>query len=532
MTSLNYRQGAVTRPTDPTLLRKLDDLVRAFPQAEAHREGLRRLGSEVVYARELTEGEFRPLGGVWIALVRFSEGIENRLGLTREVLLLYSPHRDLQFRTFQAIGLLLQGEALPREVTSGVALVSSPDPRQEQKLDDWSRTQLTAIPLPSTTAETDVLAREIVRALERRLFSRDLYAETLPVSGRGFFGRRTLLQALLNDARSHRVSGIFGLRKSGKTSLLKQIGEELRGVDDERFVFVLRDLESYPSPPRPVVAPLLVDLREAMLDALRAAKLRTRELMDITEPEDMLAFKRALQAVLRKERGRDVHIIIALDEIEFLFPPDCLHLETQEVQEIPQFLGVLRSLTQENENFSFLIAGLASASIEEGILYGRHNPLFSWAKAYYVPPFSIEEASELLRELGRRMGIEWDGAAIGLVHSESGGHPFLLRDLASVVSRQLPLAAGQRGIRPGDVHRKLVSWKRSIAGQVAEIIQHIERFYPTEKLLLDAYREDPALFRDLVEGESMALHHLIQLGLLRETSSEEYALSSLIESRG
>lgn len=529
---MNYGQGAVTPPTDPTLLRKLDELVRVFPQAQAHREALRRLGSEVVYARELTEGEFRALGGVWIALVRFSEGIENRLGLTREVLLLYSPHRDLQYRTFQAIGSLLQGDFLPREATSGVALVSCPDPRQEQKLDDWSRTHLTAIPLPPSTDETDDLAREIVRALERRLFSRDLYAETLPVTGQGFFGRRTLLQALLNDARSHRVSGIFGLRKSGKTSLLKQIGEELRGVDGRRFVFVLRDLESYPSPPSPVVAPLLVDLREAIVDELRAAKLRTRELAEIGEPEDMLAFKRALQTVLRKERARGIHVVVALDEIEFFFPPDRLQLETEEVQEIPQFLGVLRSLTQESENFSFLIAGLASASIEEGMLYGRHNPLFSWAKAYYVPPFSLEEASELLRELGRRMGIEWDDAAIRLVHAESGGHPFLLRDLASVVARQLPLAAGQRGIRPGDVHRKLVSWKRSIAGQVAEIIQHVDRFYPTEKLLLDAYREDPALFRDLVEGESMALHHLVQLGLLRETSPGQYALSSLIESCG
>lgn len=179
-----------------------------------------------------------------------------------------------------------------------------------------------------------------------------------------------------------------------------------------------------------------------------------------------------------------------------------------------------------------MIAGLASASIEEGMLYGRHNPLFSWGRTYYVPPFSVDEATELLRDLGRRMGIEWDDGAIDLVHSESGGHPFLLRDLASVVARQLPLAAGQRGIRPGDVHRQLVSWKRSIAGQVAEIIQHVERFYPTEKLLLDAYREDPALFHDLVEGEAIALHHLIELGLLRETSPGEYALSSLIEPRG
>ena len=327
------------------------------------------------------------------------------------------------------------------------------------------------------------------------------------------------------------MSGIFGLRKSGKTSLLMRIGEELGKVSDQTFLFVLRDLESYPSPPKPVVAPLIVDLRDALLDELRRSNLRTRELAELGDTGDMLAFKRALQAILRKEREQGVHIIIALDEIEFFFPADRSELETPEVQEIPQFLGVLRSLAQENDNFSFLIAGLASASVEKGMLYGRHNPLFSWAKSYYVPPFSIDEATELLRELGRHMGIKWDAAAIALVHAETGGHPFLLRDLASVVARQLPLTAGERRIRAGNVHRKLGPWRRATAGQIYEIIQHVERFYPAEKLLVDAYREDVGMFRELLEGEPMALHHLIELGLLDETSPGEYALSPLLESR-
>ncbi len=181
--TVNYRRGAVTPPTDPTLLRKLDELVRQFPSAAGHREALSSLGSQIVYATELNAPDVLPFGGVWIALVRFSEPIENTLGLTREVLLLYSPHSDLQYRAFQAISKILDGDFLPREVTSGVALVCSPDPNQERKLDDWSRTHLTAVPLPYSTTETDVLAREILKGLERRLFLATCSQRRVPLLG-------------------------------------------------------------------------------------------------------------------------------------------------------------------------------------------------------------------------------------------------------------------------------------------------------------------------------------------------------------
>lgn len=89
--------------------------------------------------------------------------------------------------------------------------------------------------------------------------------------------------------------------------------------------------------------------------------MRTRELADLHDTFDMLAFKRALQTVLRKEP--ELRIIIALDEVEYLCPPDKISIETAETQEIPQFFGVLRSLVQETDNFTFALAGLASAVI-------------------------------------------------------------------------------------------------------------------------------------------------------------------------
>lgn len=521
-----FSQGAIRPPTDFALQQHLAALETQFPSAKEHRIAFRELGSEYVYARSLDGWEFREIAGSWVALIRFGLAVETMFGLTREVAILYTAHADLQIRTFNAIPRILA--SLPRQVTPGVVLVSSPDGRQDQKLDDWSDLRLTAIPVPRVLADTTDPWRIILRTLEQRLFTRDLYAETSPVTGGGFFGRQILLQSLVDDVHSRRVPGIFGLRKTGKTSLLKTLGQLLAESAEPKFIFVLRDLESLPSLPKEVIRPLLLELHADILNQLRENSLRTRELAELSDPGDLLGFKRALQTLLRKA-DPPFQLVVALDEVEYLCPPDRIDIETPETQEIPQFFGVLRSLLQETDNFTFVFAGLASATIEAGTLFGRHNPLFSWAKAYYVPPFLPEEATQLLRELGRRMGIRWQINAEDEVYAQTGGHPYLLRDLASTVTSSLPLDATQRHVTRGGVLRRVPEWKRTVAGNINEILSHVERYYPSERLLLDYLLEDEAAFAELAESEPLHLHHLLSLGLVLEPRAGSFKPSSLVE---
>lgn len=523
----DFVDGAVRPPTHVELERHLEDLERVYPIVAVHRKGLRELGSEIVYARAL--GEWQPVGaGAWAALVRFGLKMETMFGLTREVLLLYTPHRDLQIRTFHALPQII--EDLPREVTLGLALVCSPDSRAAEKLDDWSTGRFLGVPVPADESDLREPGRQLLKMLQERIFTRDLYAETAPVSGSDFYGRRILLQSLVHDVEDGRVFGVFGLRKSGKTSILKRVGEELRASGQESsYAFVLRDLESLPSLPREVVRPLVADLRDDILSELRRLNLRTREIAEMNDPADMLEFKRALQAVLKKEGRSGLKLVVALDEVEYLCPPEALAEISLEAQEIPQFFGVLRSLAQENDSFTFAVAGLASSAVEAGMLFGRHNPLFSWAKRYYVPPFTHEESTQILRSLGSRMGVGWEDAAIDLVNTHSGGHAYLLRDFASSVVRRLPLSPSQRVVTRSEVNRAALSWRRRIAANLAEIVSHLDRYYPTERVLVDVLLEDVAAFPEIAADEPQALEHLLQLGLITETAPNAFAASSLLE---
>jgi inosine-uridine nucleoside N-ribohydrolase len=153
----------------------------------------------------------------------------------------------------------------------------------------------------------------------------------------------------------------------------------------------------------------------------------------------------------------------------------------------------------------------------------------AWAKPYYLPPFSFDEAQELLQTLGGTMGVQWDDRALDAVYSESGGHPFLLRDLASTVVTHMPLTTTRRTATRSDVTRRLGSWRRQTAANVQEILSHIARYYPTEQVLLDILLEDPSAFSELVDDEQTAVYHLIQLGLIVDTDGDGFTPSPLVD---
>ncbi|MFY1668755.1 AAA family ATPase [Plantactinospora sp. WMMB334] len=454
-----------------------------------------------------------------IALVRFSGAIEAAFGLTREVLFFYSPYRDLQIRTFNAAKKSLSN--LPREVTPDMMFFWAPDERLREKLDDWSSGNFLAIPL-ELPGNGDPIS--LISLFRDYIFSRDLFYETTPVRGERFFGRRRLLQSLREDVRSQRVTGLFGLRKSGKTSVLFELAQTL---DNKQTIIVLRDLESLPSPPADPVPDLLQDLVDDLLSQLRSRELRSQELTALPSNFSLPEFKRGFQTILRRLNSEDVKVVLMLDEIEYLTPSDRIDVAEGDMTSIAQFLGVLRSLVQENGNFTFLLSGLTSSIIESGRLYGRPNPLFSWAKANFLAPFERHEADDLANSVGRKMGISIDGGALEALFDASGGHAFLYRHLASTVVQDLPVDVFHRQIRRTDVLRALEPWRRLVAGNMQEMLNHIKRYYQDEAYLLEILREEPTEFPTIAEAAPLALGHLISLGLVQQTD-DAYELTPVL----
>ncbi len=506
-------------PSNAATVRKVAELETAFPEAAKHRSMLQALGSQFVYANVVMVRDDKQLG---YALARFSGAIEAAFGITREVMLFYSPYYDLQIRTFAKAKELLAG--LPREATPDLIFFSSPDDRLTIKLEDWSVLGFTAIPLSNQLTSEPL---ELVSLLRDYVYARDLFYETTPVRGERFFGRKTLMQELRDDIENQRVSGVFGLRKSGKTSVLQQLAETLTS---STLVPIFVDLEVLPSPPDDPTRAFITTLASGIGAAVRKRGYQAGVLDRVAEDPRPKALLSAMSRTLELLADDGIRVVLLLDEIEFLTPTDQVDVAEGSFAGVAQTLGVLRSLVQSTENFTFLISGLTNDILESGRLYGRPNPLFSWAKARYIGPFPRGEADELATAIGARMGIELESGALAALYDGSGGHAYLYRNLASAVVSDLPVVTYRRVMRTSDVLHRLMPWKRSIAGNLDEIFGHLERYYPTESVLLDVLIESPEDFAILASSEDRAVHHLTSLGLLSE-SRGVFTGSSILELR-
>lgn len=514
--SSGWRAGAIKVPSNDQLRGHIQDLEARFPVVAEHRSTLAELGSQMVHAQKCSVSG---LNSCSLSLVRFSGAIEAAFGLTREVMFFYSPYPDLQIRELEAAKRAIK--FLKRDVTPDIIFLWSPDPRARQKLDDWSQGGFLVIPLASA-ASNDPVA--LISLLRDYIYARDLFYESTPVRGDRFFGRRQLLQALRDDVQNQRVAGLFGLRKAGKTSVLSQLADD---ISTENRVVILRDLESLPSPPVDPIPSLIKDLRADFIEVLKSRSLSHRALSQLDATADISDFRRSMQTVLRSLQERGVSIVLLLDEIEYLTPSDRIDIHEGDMTSVSQFLGALRSLVQENRNFTFVLSGLTSAIVENGRLFGRPNPLFSWAKTHFLAPFDRSEADELATSVGNRMGIQIEPAALESFFEATGGHAFLYRSLASAAVQQLPVDVFQRRISRPDVLRTLDDWKRAVAGNINEMMNHVRRYYPIEALMLELLIEAEGDFGSLANDNPLELQHLISLGLIEKVDNDYQATTVL-----
>jgi hypothetical protein len=447
--------------------------------------------------------------------VRFGGLIERTFGITREIIVYYSPYSDLQLRTLKRMSAARRQIFHP--VTPDLYLISCPDMRTAEKLEDWTRSEpYVAVALPQSTDEEHV-AVTLLESIIAQLTTRDRYDETLPVIGSDFFGRQALITALTDELRAGKVCGVFGLRKTGKTSLVKELGRRFVMADELSRLFVLRDLETLSSSVRDQETNLIKDLRVSFLEELRRLKLRTYELVQLSDQPSIADFRRALHTVLGHCRSAGVQVVLALDEVESLIGT-AEAVRTEFRPEVPEFLGAMRSLVQENENFNVMLVGLTSAVLESGQLYGRENPLFSWAKVFYLPPLDRTESANLTVRLGQRMAVRWNDAALEALFAETGGHVFLHRTLASHVVGRLPRDPADRLATVNLVQSSVRAWRRSIATRVKEMIDATARYYPDECAMLALFAENASQAAEFERTYPAMIEHLLQLGLLVEVS--------------
>jgi hypothetical protein len=205
-----------------------------------------------------------------------------------------------------------------------------------------------------------------------------------------------------------------------------------------------------------------------------------------------------------------------------------------------EFFRYLRGLSQQDNNLVSVIAAANPAICEEAQWGGQDNPIFGFYHKIFLPPLERAECDEMISKLGQGMSVSYTPESLDLIYQNTGGHPFIARQLCSAIIRLFdtrPLLVDKTEVEKG-----IQEYIFSEAKVFQEIIERLDRDFPTEKEILAvlARTEGPVPFQVLRAQHDItdedALRHLvgyqlverlgdtyqIKIGLLRRWLKEKW----------
>ncbi|NET36743.1 MAG: NACHT domain-containing protein [Cyanothece sp. SIO1E1] len=282
--------------------------------------------------------------------------------------------------------------------------------------------------LPENALCESILSEYVSRYVQRADFfdDRNAISDTL-----AFFGRTELLNRLREELLRYQGIGLFGLRKSGKTSVLYQLGFLLREhpvihIDLQRYSGENYGADLF----NEIIQQLCSLARDRISDnapqfqkfksGTPATELTVEFVKRMCELADSLQVAEYRQPIL-----------CFLDEVERILPTS--KDSRKKVEEFNAFFGSLRVLSQEQRKLAILISDVYPDCNRINHWWQEEvptNPVFSFFKEVFLSPFPEQETIQMLTSISNLMGINLDKNKATQIHAESGGHPYISRQLA------------------------------------------------------------------------------------------------------
>jgi len=203
----------------------------------------------------------------------------------------------------------------------------------------------------------------------------------------------------------------------------------------------------------------LVQLYERILYAWNIdAKAKFNIDLDLLHPQlnsndPSAEFFELTQGALKKLSKciREPRLGIFLDEIELIIPPK--EATEYALNRYLSLMRTLRGLVQEDGRVALMVAGVDPSINRINRWRHEQNPFYQLLQEVYLPPLSLTDCIQMIRNIGRQVGLVYPDESVEIIAKASGGHPFLARQLCSLVYRE---RNRQPGIVPVDSVRKAV----------------------------------------------------------------------------
>lgn len=474
---------------------------------------------DITYGRE--HGDL----SLWLAAPNAQA--RERFGLTREIAVVYSGHGQTDARVLTAIDTICSDPAFRNRVDQTLALlVHRGDQEQTEALlaptegESDSRGDRVIVPIQAAGLSDPGRGDMFVRSsIARALGGTDLFGMSSPVTTeRYFFGRQELVRAITSRTLIHRQnSGLFGLRKTGKTSVLfaaqrafqqhpmvcEYIDCHNPGFHSRRWWDVLEQISN---------------------------RCATTERTQRYTPES--AGELFVTEIRQRLREGAEAIVVMLDEVEYITQGLSGTLGAHWDADFVPFWQTIRAAHQETQGrFSFIVAGVNPASVEKPHFGDVPNPVFQLATPHYLDPLSVDAVRSMVRTIGRYSGLQFDEPVYRFLQETYGGHPYLIRVACSEVWKQVdttnPAVRARITVDTFEERREVL--RARLSQPIRDILLSLVWWYPDEYALLQILADgDEAFVADYLQQNPDSIIQFARYGILRADSAE-FAIGTVRE---
>ena len=458
-------------------------------------------------------------------LIKAPNNLANQFNIDLEIIVIFSSYPKFEPRTLDAFEYVKRKLEIGRVENLCGVLISN-DNDIESKIQKYNNGENRII-VPFSYSELTTKANSedyfIRGKFQTYFYNRDLFAYNDALkTDLYFFGRDQLVLDIINKHLSGENSGLFGLRKTGKTSII---------FDVKRKILQRKGVAVFVSCQNPSISEVpwynaLYYVVKCMYEDINLdlGLEGGEELCPLYTESDYL--EGSATSILEKEienisSRTEYSILLMFDEVEHITFKKASNKSWGEGLESVSFWKAIRSIYQsrKQKNFSFCIVGTNPICIEYPLILHADNPIFKAVEPTFIQGFDRAQTREMIRTLGRFMGVRFDETIYQKLTDEYGGHPFLIRHVCSYISQKntkRPIKISKTTYENGkqEFNKQETEYFEMILGVLKE-------FYKEEyELLTYLAVNDYDTFHYFANEDPSYVKHLLGYGLIQKVEDD------------
>ncbi len=379
------------------------------------------------------------------------------------------------------------------------------------------------------SADTDTLQALLLSRFDEYYFENNMLGEEKAiVEDTLLFGDRgKIADAIVQRCNEGNHSGIFGLRRSGKSSVLRAVERRL-DYNQIKYVTIesrsfLEGLDSW----KTALFDIAREIRRASLglkqeDGETRAEFTKRLCLSSAEEDYQRRAAQCFVDDVKLYTREHQPFVLALDEIELITYNTATSDPWRDLEAYKNFWGALR-----DSGCSLIVCGVNSTINEQSsISFGGKtcdNPMYERIHACadfsktYLPAFTDEQTKDMLNKLGSYSNVAFDNVYTQ-INRAFGGQPYAIRQFAAYMFER-----AKNSRKPHEVYQFSKATFDALIDEFANsekgiqlfktILQHI-RIYSDEYRMLERIALAPEKHRTVERKDIALIDHLEKYGLI------------------